>query len=287
MKGESASNQARRATWAEYRKKRQELEARYPNLESAQRSLRFKERFFERKGKPCAGGQLCGGGKDFHINSGLLLHVATDELSWAFGAEEARDRRQRGVWSLLLPALLVPMVAGLIALVLMLLIRGLAGIFSNLSSGILNKLTNAEVKRAAFGNDTEGEVAVGAVDRPPWLQHSQPRLPAAISDLITDYSNGIAVQSFAKFRKAIGQLAMTEPKHTADTAISTYFTWKELVHASYFDVPELRKLVAQAVSRTEGFAPSARFKADPDFARTEQWLAAVEQAHTEPVKAQA
>jgi hypothetical protein len=284
-RGKSPSNQARRATWAEYRRKRQELEARHPNLESAQRSLRFKQRFFERDGKPCEGGKLCGGGEDFHVNSGLLLHVATDELSWAFGAEEARDRRQRGVWSLLLPALLIPVIAGLIALVLMLLIRGLAGVFSNFSSGILNKMTNAEVKRAAFGNDTEGEIAVGAVDRPVWIARSQPRLPAALSDLITAYSNGIAVQSFAKFRKAIGQLAMTEPKHTADTAISTYFTWKELVHASYFDVPELRKLVAQAIGRTEGFAPSARFRADPDFARTEQWLAAIEKAPVPPADA--
>ena len=283
--GTSQSRDRRSPVWNEYRKKRRDLEARYPEFESAQRSLRFKERFFERDGKPCEGGKLCGGGEDFHVNSGLLLHVATDELSWAFGAEEASDRRRRGVWTLVLPALLIPVIAGLIALVLMLLIRGLAGVFSNFSSGILNKLTNAEVKRAAFGNDTEGEVAVGAVDRPAWLQHSQPRLPAALSDLITAYSNGIAVQSFSKFRKAIGQLAMTEPKHTADTAISTYFTWKELVHASYFDVPELRKLVAQAVSRTEGFAPSARFRADPDFARTEQWLAVIEKAPVLPATA--
>jgi hypothetical protein len=50
------------------------------------------------------------------------------------------------------------------------------------------------------------------------------------------------------------------------------------VHASYFDVPEFRKLVAQAVCRADGFAPSERFAADPDFARTEQWLAAIEQS---------
>jgi hypothetical protein len=132
------------------------------------------------------------------------------------------------------------------------------------------------VKRAAFGNDTEGEVAVGAVDRPEWIERSQPRLPAGVGDLVTSYANGVASNSLAKFRKAIGQLASAEPKHSADTAITTYFTWKELVHASYFDVPEVRKLIAQAVSRAEGFAPSAAFRADPDFARTAQWLAEIE-----------
>ena len=50
------------------------------------------------------------------------------------------------------------------------------------------------------------------------------------------------------------------------------------MHASYFDVPEFRKLVAQAVSRADGFAPSERFLADPDFARTEHWLTAIEQS---------
>ena len=48
------------------------------------------------------------------------------------------------------------------------------------------------------------------------------------------------------------------------------------MHASYFDVPEFRKLIAQAVSRAEGFAPSEKFKADPDFQRTAQWLAEIE-----------
>jgi hypothetical protein len=86
----------------------------------------------------------------------------------------------------------------------------------------------------------------------------------------------MASLSIAKFRHAIGQLAAANPMQSADTAISTYFTWKELVHGSYFDVPEFRKLVAQAVSRADGFAPSARFKTDPDFQRTAQWLDEIE-----------
>src|SRR5262249_19687749 len=99
---------------------------------------------------------------------------------------------------------------------------------------------------------------------------------APIADLITAYSNGVATQSFAKFRHAIGQLALAEPKHTADTAITTYFTWKELGHASYFDLAALRKLIFQALSRADPFAPSERFLRDRDFARTAQWLADVE-----------
>jgi hypothetical protein len=272
----SGETTARRGLWRQYREQRQALVAKYPDLVSVERGLRFNQRFFEADGKPCEGGKLCGGGRDLRINSGLLLHIVTDELSSAIAGEGAVTVWQRSVWSLVIPAVLVPVLFGLLALALMLAIRLMARVISHGASKALNAVTNAEVKRAAFGNDTEGEVAVGAVDRPEWIERSQPRLPAGVGDLVTSYANGVASNSLAKFRKAIGQLASAEPKHSADTAITTYFTWKELVHASYFDVPEVRKLIAQAVSRAEGFAPSAAFRADPDFARTAQWLAEIE-----------
>jgi hypothetical protein len=268
--------EARRAAWKAFRAKRAELETRIPELAGAERALRFRNRFFERDGKPCDGGGLCGGGRDISINSGLLLHLVTDELSWTIGASELSDWRQRWITNLFLPALVVPILFGLIAWALMVVIRAIGIVVSRVLSDFLNQITNTEVKRAAFGNDTEGEVAIGAMDRPPWLDRSPPRLPAALADYVTHYSNGVASQSFAKFRRAIGRLASAEPKHTADSAITTYFTWKELVHAAYFDVPEFRKLVAHAISRTEGFAPNEQFTSDPDYARAAQWLAEIE-----------
>jgi len=267
---------ARRAALSEYRTERRALEEQYPNFDAAQRALRFKQRFFEKDGQPCEGGQLCGGGHNLSINSGLLLHLATDELSWSLGADDLGTRWQRWIWALAVPAALVPIASGLLALLLMLIIRSIAKIVSGSSSTILNNLTNAEVKRAAFGNDTQGEIAIGASDRPVWIERSPPRLPTPLADIITDFSNRAASQSLAKFRRAIGQLASAHPPHTADTALTTYFTWKELVHGSYFDVPEFRKLVACAISSSEGFAPSARFQNDADFDRTKRWLGEIQ-----------
>lgn len=266
----------RRAIWSEYREIRRDLAARHPNLSATERALRFRQRFFERDENPCEGGKLCGGGHDLRINSGLLLHVVTDELSWVLGSGGMGNWQTRWIWSLLVPAILVPLISGLVALALMLLVRGVAIAISRAASHVLNQLTNSEVKRAAFGNDTEGEIAVGAIDRPVWLDRSPTRLPTALANLVTAYSNGVASQSLAKFRHAIGQLASGEPRHSAKSAVTKYFTWKELVHSAYFDVPEFRKLVAQAVSRAEGFAPSARFQSDPDYATTAQWLAEIE-----------
>ncbi|SFV39141.1 hypothetical protein [Hyphomicrobium facile] len=268
----------RQAAWRQYRERREQLETQYPNLDAIERGMRFKRRFFESRGRPCDGGTLCGGGRDIATNSGLLLHVVTDELSWALGAADLQDRRKRWFWSLFVPAIIVPAILGVVALLLMVVIQAFATFISAVASMFLNRITNAEVKRAAYGNDTEGEIAIGALDRPMWLEKSLPRLPSTIADLITDYSNAAASQSIAKFRRAIGQIRFAVPSHTADTAISTYFTWKELVHASYFDVPEFRKLIAQTISRAEGFAPSERFKADPDFERTARWLDEIENA---------
>jgi hypothetical protein len=269
----------RNATRRDYAEKRKDIDRRFPGaVASADRVARFDARFFEVDGKPCTGGKLCGGGRDLRINSGLLLHVVTDELAHALGTDEPGSLADRWFVSLLLPAVLVPVIACLFALAIMLLIRAAATVVSRVTSSRLNDMTNTEVKRAAFGNDTQGEIAVGAADRPAWIERSPPRLHAAVADLVTTYSNGIATNSLAKFRRAIGQLASVEPKHTADTAITTYFTWKELVHSSYFDVPEFRKLVALAISRTEGFRPSAAFRSNADFARTAQWLAAIDPA---------
>ena len=259
-----------------FREERRALAARYPNLEKAERAYRFKARFFERDGKPCEGGHICGNGRDLTINSGLLLHIVTDEISSALGGEGIDNQWQNAAAALVLPAAVVPLCFAVLALLLMKLIQFFASLVSRWAASILNVLTNAEVKRAAFGNDTEGEIAFAAIDRPIWIERSPPRLPSGLADLITAYSNGIATNSLAKFRRVIGQLASAEPKHTADTAITTYFTWKELVHSSYFDVPQFGKLVGQSLCRAEGFAPSARFLADPDHARSAQWLAEID-----------
>ena len=232
--------------------------------------------FSRRMANPVPAASCAAAVRDIRINSGLLLHLVTDELSSAIAGDSADGTNRRALWVLLIPSILVPLIFGLISFVLMLVIRWISTLISDGASRTLNSITNAEVKRAAFGNDTNGEIAVGAIDRPTWLERSPARLPSTLAELVTDYSNGVAGKSLAKFRQAIGELASAEPKHTADSAITTYFTWKELVHASYFDVPEFRKLVVLALSRTEGFAPSAAFQRDPDYARAAQWLAELE-----------
>ncbi|MBS0243534.1 MAG: hypothetical protein JSS20_15260, partial [Proteobacteria bacterium] len=272
----TAGDANRQVVFSQYRESRRSLEKQYPKWTEAEQSVRFKQRFFEEGGKPCPNSELCGGGRSLAINSGLLLNIVTDQLSSAIGGEGVANWGSGAALRLLIPVILVPLISGLLALVFMWLIGLIARLISSQASDMLNKITNDEVKRAAFGNDTQGEIAIGAVDRPAWIDRSMPRLPTALGELVTNYSNSAANNSIAKFRQVIGQLASTEPKHTADTAITTYFTWKELIHASYFDVPEFRTLIANEIARQDGFQPSRRLQQSPALGLTSQWLAEID-----------
>ncbi len=137
-------------------------------------------------------------------------------------------------------------------------------------------MTLAEIRRSAFGNDTDGEIAYAADHRPGWITPGYGNLPGELGDKITECSNKATFQSLAKFRNAISTLAFAEGGDKKTEMVSSYLSWKELIHTCYFDVPEFRKLIAQAISNAEGFAATGQFKADPDFQTTLRWLKELE-----------
>ncbi len=261
---------------SELREKRQKLETSFPEFAQAERALRFKRRFLEKDGKPCEGGSLCGGGHDYALNSKLLFHVVTDELSSAVVNDEIGWGAFGGTLRLLVPIVLVPIVFALLALAFLAVIRLIAVRISAWLSRGLNSMTLSEIRRSAFGNDTDGEIAFAADHRPGWITPGYCDLPGELGDKITQCSNQATFQSLAKFRNAISTLAFAEGGDKKTEMVSSYLSWKELIHTCYFDVPEFRKLVARAISDAEGFAPTDRFKIDPDYATTLRWLKEVE-----------
>jgi hypothetical protein len=258
------------------REKRRKLEASIPEFTQAERALRFKRRFLEKDGKPCEGGTLCGGGHDLALNSKLLFHVVTDELASAVVNDELGLGVFGGTLRLLVPIVLVPVAFALLALAILAVIRLVAIRVSAWLSSWLNSMTLSEIRRSAFGNDTDGEIAFAADQRPGWITPGYCTLPGELGDKITECSNHATFQSLAKFRNAISTLAFAEGGDKKTEMVSRYLSWKELIHTCYFDVPEFRKLMAQAISRGEGFAATDRFKADPDFEATSRWLKDVE-----------
>ena len=252
--------------------RRQQVEQSIPQFSDAERAQRFKRRFLMRDGKPCEGQRLCGAGHDYALNSKLLFHVVTDELSSAVVDDGLFSGAIGNMVRLLVPVVLVPLVFAIIALGILAVIEYIARIVSVWISQALNYVTLSEVKRSTFGNDTEGEVVVGADYRPSWLEPVTCLLPDDVSNEITDHSNSMASQSLVKFRNAISTLAFSEQDNKGGL-ITNYLSWKELVHTSYFDIPSFRKIIALAISQAEGFMPTQRLLQDPAFERTGQWVA--------------
>lgn len=254
----------------------------YPDLPEMQRAQRFERRFFKRNGQPCEGGKLCGGGRDFGVNSELLFHIVTDELASAFVDEDTRWGPFGGLFRLWLPIVLVPIIFALIALAVLIAIQALAGILSAFLSGRLDRLTHKEITRSALGNDTIGEVTLGAEPHPSWISKRYPFLPPEVAGKISDYSNEISFSSLAKFRNAISTLAFSVDEEGQQGILATYLTWRELIHTAYFEVEEFRRLLAFAIGEADGFTASEAFASAPEFERTRIWHGTLQLAPPPP-----
>ena len=251
------------------------MHAENPNLVPVERAMRFKRRFLEKDGKRCEGGKLCGSGRDIPLNSKLLFHLVTDEASSLVLDDDLWRGRFGLLARLIVPVFLVPVVFGVIAVILVLLVQGIARFLSGILAGVLDNLTWFEIKRSALGNDTETEVALTATPRPFWLEKSPASLPLDLGEKITGYSNEVAGQSLGKFRNAIGELAFSDGKQNTQQDVFSYLTWRELIHSSYFEVPEFRWLVAKAIASNEGFKHTPALESGEMARQAGVWLGTV------------
>ena len=97
-------------------------------------------------------------------------------------------------------------------------------------------------------------------------------MPQDLGQKITDYSNNVTKESLAKFRNAISELALTEAGENKAGVVSTYLTWRELIHSAYFEVSEFNKIVGHVLGEQDGFKSTELFTNDPDHIRAKQWL---------------
>ncbi len=258
--------------WTDVRKMREELKRRYPNYVAIERALRFNREFFFEKGQPCAGGQLCGGGRNFGINSKLIYHAMTDDVTSAFINDDTRFGIYNGYVRAAIPLVLVPVVSVLLALLAMVIIGWLAQLLSSLLASVLNRTTLSELKRELYGNDTGTEIAVGAEPRPPWMDTGRPFLPPVLADKLTGYANAAAFNSLAKFRNALSIVAMSTGRPPSSGVVSDFLSWKELIHSAYLDYAEFQALVAGSIARLDGFQATPAFRAGADYAEANAWL---------------
>ena len=254
---------------------RDALHTDFTELPQVQRANRFTSRFLQSKGETCNDGRLCGEGRDWALNSRLLFHLVTDEMSSWFIDQEVRRSTLGRIVRFALPIILVPIVFGIVAIFLVLFVQAIAGIFSSVTSRWLDELTWKEITRSALGNDTEAEVALGSRAVPDWIGATPSFLPPDLAQEITQRSNDATTQSLGKFRNAISELALVDTREGAANSLLTYLTWNELIHTTYFDVPAFQHLVARAVADGGAFVMSQEAGAHPDAARSVEWIQAL------------
>lgn len=246
-----------------------------PEFKQDQRAERFERRFLMRNGKPCDGGTLCDGGRNMGLNSQLLFHLVSDEVSSLVINEELRSTRFGGILRFAAPIILVPLVFAILAVMLVMLVRFLAGFVSYALSQWLDRLTWTELRRAALGNDTEAEIALRARPAPTWVGFTPAPLPPELGQRITALSNSASAASLEKFRNAISELAFADNENGKADTVLNYLTWKELIHASYFEVPEFRAFVARVLADSDGFSEKPDLKSDDNAELLSAWSSLV------------
>ena len=152
-----------------------------------------------------------------------------------------------------------------------LVMQALSARLSAVLSRQFDRITWHQIRQSAYGNDSIGEVAVGAADRPVWAGSSPAPLPDELSEEVSALADAAAAQSVSKLRRAVQLLAFSEGDQKKSDLLAEYLTWDELIHTAYFKVARFRKLVAFAIAHSPGFRPSEKFKSDPDFATVARW----------------
>ena len=111
---------------------------------------------------------------------------------------------------------------------------------------------------------------------PTWMKQSFAALPDSLGEEISALSDDAASKALSKFRRGIGALAFSDDVTNKASIVEQYLRWDELIHTCYFRVPRFRKLVAYAVSTSDGFCASPAFKADAEYVAVAKWLEATQ-----------
>lgn len=183
---------------------------------------------------------------------------------------------------ILLGLLLLPVLFFCFSLVVIALARAAGYVVSDLLSRALDRVAWGQIRASAFGADLFGEQGLYARPQPAMATSRQAPLPDALGGEITAVSDAASARSVSKLRMAIADLAFSGEGREKAELVSDYLSWDELIHTAYFKVSRFNKLVAYAVAASPGFAPTAEFRADPDFPLVASWYEAIVGGENKP-----
>jgi hypothetical protein len=170
--------------------------------------------------------------------------------------------------------LIIPIIALLLIAYVLLALIGLLSIgVSYVLSKFLNWQVRGQIKSSAFGNNAIGEIATEARKTPFGVAlPPPPPLPFEVARLISQFSDEEAIKALPKLRGVLKDLALSEGGAAKPDLIADYLSGYELIHTSYFRLPQFRKLVACIMAEGDGFQASQTLLADSEYDAVKSWL---------------
>ena len=114
---------------------------------------------------------------------------------------------------------------------------------------ILNKIIWNSVRQRAWGDDLVKEDVHVVASRPPGFTRSFAPLPELVAAPLRAHSDGNAISTLNKVRQILGMAGDPARSPNLQTELADSLEWKELIHTSYFDVPEFVDLLAIGMNR--------------------------------------
>lgn len=138
-------------------------------------------------------------------------------------------------------------------------------------SKLANGTTNKQVKLSVFGSDLTSESATRIDTHPIWHSEKSKYLPAELVREISVFSDQAVSMSISKVRKALSHAMISDNPVDIVASLSADLEGNELIHTSYFSVPNFRKLLVYSIAQGDGFSASDTFKNDPDYRKIASW----------------
>ncbi len=109
---------------------------------------------------------------------------------------------------------------------------------------ILNKVVWTSIQQRAWGDDLLKEDVYAIGSHPPEFEHKWDPLTESIAAPLRAHSENNAIKTLHKVRVVLGMAENKSPSADIRSELSESLNWQELIHTSYFDVPEFIDLLA-------------------------------------------
>jgi hypothetical protein len=116
-------------------------------------------------------------------------------------------------------------------------------------SKAINKVVWTSVRQRAWGDDLLKEDVKAIGSHPPEFPEQFGPLPDAVSEPLRGHSEKHAILTLHKVRMILGMAQDAKPSADIKSELSESLKWQELIHTSYFDVPEFVDLLALRLHR--------------------------------------